>query len=81
MSPLLHLSVLASQLLTDTDVDPEIEKKLTPGWIGAGVIVGLMLVTVLLWLSMRRQFRKIRFDEHDGDGPVAGDDRSGNRPG
>ena len=35
----------------------------TPGWIYAVVIIGLFAVTVLLWLSMRKQLGKIRFSE------------------
>ncbi|WP_148572780.1 hypothetical protein [Nocardioides caldifontis] len=65
MSPLLHLPVHLSVVLSD-ELDPEVEENLTPGWVGALVILGLIVITVLLWLSMRRQFRKIRFEE---DGP------------
>ncbi len=73
MSPLLHLSALVSPVLSD-DLDPKIEENLTPGWVGALVIVGLIVVTVLLWLSMRRQFGKIRFDDEAGDEPEGGDE-------
>jgi hypothetical protein len=72
MSPLLHLSALVAPVLSD-DLDPKIEENLTPGWVGAIVIVGLMAVTVLLWLSMRRQFRKIRFEDDGTDGTPPGD--------
>jgi type VI protein secretion system component VasK len=34
-----------------------------PGWIALGSFVLLAVVTVLLWLSMRKQLGKIRFDE------------------
>ena len=86
MSTVLHPSVLLVQVLADAEVDPEIEESLTPGWVGALVIIGLIVITVLLWLSMRRQFGKIRFEERaedDGDdgAPQDGsDDRSGTRP-
>jgi hypothetical protein len=83
MSALLHLSVLVSPLLSD-ELDPEIEENLTPGWVGAIVILGLMVVTVLLWLSMRRQFRKIRFDEDatpDEPGAAARDEADGSNGG
>ncbi len=84
MSALLHPSVVLYAVLADADVDPEVEEKLTPGWIGAFVIVGLIVVTVLLWLSMRRQFGRIRFPEQDqeqqdGDGDGGGDG-DGDRP-
>ena len=74
MSAALHISGLVARVLSDGDVDPEIEERLTPGWVGAIVIVGLIVVTVLLWLSMRRQFGKIRFDEESGDEPEGGDE-------
>ncbi len=35
----------------------------TPGWVAVLVVVGLIVVTVLLWFSMRKQLGKIRFDE------------------
>jgi hypothetical protein len=77
MSTVLHPSVLLGQVIADADLDPEIEENLTPGWVGALVIIGLIVITVLLWLSMRRQFRKIRFEEDrsaDDATPAAGED-------
>ncbi len=34
-----------------------------PGWIAVGVIGALFVATQLLWLSLRRQIGRIRFDE------------------
>jgi hypothetical protein len=34
-----------------------------PGWLGFGMFLALAVATVLLWLSMRRQLRKVRFEE------------------
>jgi hypothetical protein len=34
----------------------------TPGWIYALVIIGLIAVTIVLWLSMRKQLKKINVD-------------------
>ena len=50
---------------------------MTPGWIYALVIIGLFAVTILLWFSMRKQLRKIRFDDgsssdSDKQGPPTG---------
>jgi len=76
MSTLLHVATLVL-LEADDKVDPEIEENLTPGWVGALVILGLIAITILLWLSMRRQFRKIRFEEDrpaDEATPGAGED-------
>lgn len=41
-----------------------------PGWIALGSFLLLAVATVLLWLSMRKQLGKIRFDE-DGDADEA----------
>jgi hypothetical protein len=34
-----------------------------PGWLGFGMFVALAVAVVLLWLSMRRQLKKIDFEE------------------
>jgi hypothetical protein len=34
-----------------------------PGWLGFGVFLALAAATVLLWLSMRRQLKKVDFEE------------------
>jgi hypothetical protein len=73
MSAALHLSGLVTRVLVDGDLDPEVEERLTPGWVGALVILGLIVITVLLWVSMRRQFGKIRFDD-SGDEPQGRDE-------
>jgi hypothetical protein len=46
--------------LADKVPDPE---DVAPGWIYAVVIIGLFVVTILLWLSMRKQLGKIRFGD------------------
>ena len=43
----------------------------TPGWLGFGFLMALVAATILLWFSMRKQLRKIRFDE-DPDASEAG---------
>jgi hypothetical protein len=45
-----------------------------PGWLGFGVFLALAVAVVLLWLSLRKQLRKVHFDEgdeSDGDGDGA----------
>jgi hypothetical protein len=37
-----------------------------PGWLGFGVFLALAVATLLLWLSFRKQLKKINFPE---DGP------------
>ena len=40
-----------------------------PGWIAAVVMLGLVIATLLLWRNMRKQLKKIDFDEADSDAP------------
>lgn len=44
-------------------VDPSV---VSPGLIGFVIFVGLGLATVLLWLSMNRQLKKVHFDDGSG---------------
>jgi hypothetical protein len=34
-----------------------------PGWLGFGVFVALAVAVALLWFSMRKQLRKVDFEE------------------
>jgi hypothetical protein len=36
-----------------------------PGWIAGVVVLLLVAATLLLWMNMRKQLRKIRFDQPD----------------
>jgi hypothetical protein len=36
-----------------------------PGWVALVLVLGLCVITALLWLNMRKQLRKIDFDEDD----------------
>jgi hypothetical protein len=49
------------------DVDPNVVK---PGWTAFVVVMLLVIAMVFLYLSMRKQFRKIRVHEEEalGDG-------------
>ena len=55
MTPLLTMV----RLLDDVPEPDEV----TPGWVYPLVFFGLVLATLLLWLSMRKQLKKVRFDE------------------
>ena len=46
------------------DLDPNVVK---PGWIPLIITILLALALVLLYLSMRRQFRKITIDREETD--------------
>jgi hypothetical protein len=48
--------------------DPEDVK---PGLLGLSLFVFLAVATVLLWLSMRRQLKKVDFEEAPDPGPAA----------
>jgi hypothetical protein len=58
MTPLLTMI----RLLDDVPEPDEV----TPGWVYPVVFFGLVLATLLLWLSMRKQLKKVRFDENPG---------------
>lgn len=64
-SPLDALSAPAAvaRLLDDVPAPEDV----TPGWIYALVVIGLFVVTVLLWLSMRKQLKRIDVDQDSGD--------------
>jgi hypothetical protein len=62
------MSTLSTVLLPLLDSVPE-TKDVKPGWIAFGVFALMALATVLLWLNMRKQIRKINFD--DGSTPEA----------
>ena len=36
-----------------------------PGWVALVIVLLLCVVTTLLWLNMRKQLRKVRFEEKD----------------
>ncbi len=39
------------------------------GWLGFGVFLALAVATVLLWLSFRKQLKKVDFVEAPDPGP------------
>ncbi len=43
--------------------DPPSVSDITPGWVALAIVVALCVVTALLWLNMRKQLGKIRFEE------------------
>ena len=74
MSSLLNTSwvVLANAL----DPVPEPED-VNPGWIALIVVVALVAVTVLLWLSLRKQLRRVKVDDEEPQVDVRADDEEG----
>ena len=59
MTPLSALLALVLPLAA-TGPDPS---KVKPGWLGLGVVLALAVATVLLWLSFRKQLKKVDFEE------------------
>ena len=50
------------------------------GWVGFAVFLGLAVAVVLLWLSFRKQLKKIDFEEQP-DGPSGkGDGSDSSKP-
>ena len=52
----------AAQLAVD--VEPA-RADIKPGWVAFVIVIGLCVVTTLLWLSMRKQLSRIRFKEQE----------------
>jgi hypothetical protein len=73
MNTLLAALVLVHAAV-DKAPDPEDVK---PGWLGFGVFLALAVAVVLLWLSMRKQLKKVDFEVPD-DEPAP---RPGGAPG
>jgi len=40
-----------------------------PGWLGFGLFIALAVATFLLWMSMRRQLKKVDFVEEPDPEP------------
>jgi hypothetical protein len=62
--------------LVALDVDPSTAR---PGWAALVVVVLLAIALVFLYLSMRRQFRKINIGPSDEPPPTSAD-ASGPKP-
>ena len=59
------------------DVDPNVVK---PGWTALIVVLLLAVAMVFLYLSMRKQFRKIRTPDDIADESEQVEDSSSERP-
>jgi len=57
---------LVLPLALDKPPRPEDVKQ---GWIGFAVFIGLAVAVVLLWLSFRKQLKKVDFDEGGAEEP------------
>ena len=52
-------------LVTLTESTTPDASQVKPGWVAFAIVVALCVVTTLLWLNMRKQLGKIRFEEKD----------------
>ena len=60
--------------LVDQAPDPADVK---PGWLGLGVVMALAVAVVLLWLSMRKQLKKVDFEVEPDEADEARQPRTG----
>jgi hypothetical protein len=51
------------------------EDKVQPGWLGFFVVLGLGVMTYLLWRSMNKQIKRVNFDGRPADGEADKDDK------
>ena len=49
-----------------------------PGWLGFGVFLALAVAVVLLWLSFRKQLKKVDFEEKEPEPKKPGNGPAGN---
>jgi hypothetical protein len=61
------LTALSTVLVPLVDSAPAPED-VRPGWIAFGVFVAMAVATILLWMNMRKQLKRIDFD--DGSTPA-----------
>jgi hypothetical protein len=45
--------------------DAPAPSEIKPGWIALVIVLALCVATALLWLNMRKQLRKISFEEKE----------------
>jgi hypothetical protein len=75
MNSLLSLDSVLTVLLPLTEEAPDAEDVNT-GWWYVLVFFALLAATILLWLSMRKQLKKIRFEEKPSAEPTSRDGES-----
>ncbi len=61
---LLDRAVSGLVRLAEVDEAPA-PADIKPGWVALVIVLTLCVVTTLLWLNMRKQLGKIRFEEKD----------------
>jgi hypothetical protein len=57
--------------LQAAEIDPNVVK---PGWIALLIVLALGAATALLWLSMRKQLKRIDVDRDGADDPAPSGD-------
>ena len=56
------MSLLATMVLSLAEKGPD-PADVKPGWLGFAMFLALAAATFLLWLSFRRQLKKVNFEE------------------
>ena len=65
MSGTVLLAATASGLTRLTVDDAPEPSEIKPGWVALVIVLLLCVATALLWLNMRKQLRKISFEEKE----------------
>ena len=70
-------ALTAAVVLATQGPDPD---DVTAGWIGFLVFIGLAVAVILLWLSFRKQLKKIDFEEEPDEPAPDGSNTNGSPP-
>ena len=65
----MNMLWFAAVLTTQPGIQAPDPADVKPGWLGFGMFLALAVATVLLWLSMRRQLKKVNFTEEPDPEP------------
>ena len=66
MSALVLVAAVAEGLARLGEIDEApAPSEVKPGWVALVIVLALCVATALLWLNMRKQLRKINFEEKD----------------
>jgi cytochrome c biogenesis protein CcdA len=72
MGPVLSAAVVLASQSPDPD-------NVSAGWVGFAVFLGLAIAVFLLWLSFRKQLKKVNFEE-EPDEPAPDSNGSNDAP-
>jgi hypothetical protein len=68
MSAVLQVVDVVTTMVVRLAGDPvPADDQVRPGYIALGLMILMCVATFLLWMNMRKQIRKIHFDETDDE--------------